>query len=303
MATHYATQAELLTLVHLAPPADAKAAARRASLLSYLIAPSPGHFNQGNPALANHAISKRACLEGLRGITIQTEAQRTQCGADNMVPVYANGDPSSAKVCIDVFEYPNLACELPFVWGSPAEADLMCRAQGKRLCAQGEWNLACSADPSGGEKSLYAYGNELDLAICNTHTSKHMAEDGKTWICNTQNATTTWTTCATDTEPAGAFPKCRSRLGVFDQSGNVAEEMTRKDGDEVYTQLKGSAWFYQDVGREPGKPAFHPERESYPDTCNYDPRWHVEVLKNSQHVNYHLGFRCCKDVVPPPASQ
>jgi hypothetical protein len=88
---------------------------------------------------------------------------------------------------------------------------------------------------------------------------------------------------------------------VFDQHGNVAEEMFRKDGEAVWTQLKGSAWFYVDVGREPGKPAWHPERESYPDTCNYDPRWHVEELKKSLHVNYHLGFRCCKDVPKPPS--
>jgi formylglycine-generating enzyme len=34
-------------------------------------------------------------------------------------------------------------------------------------------------------------------------------------------------------------------------------------------------------------------RETYPDHCNYDPRWHVEPLEGSLHSNYHLGFRCC----------
>jgi hypothetical protein len=292
-AIHYTTQPDLLKLVWL-PPGEPSP--KRDLALAYLVAPAPGHFNQGNLAMAHHAISKAKCLEGLRGITLQTDEQRAVCGAPNMVPVYANGDPRSAKVCIDVFEFPNQACELPFVWGSPSEAETMCRIEGKRLCTQQEWSLACAADPQGKEKWPYAYGTKLDLAVCHTNEPKELAPDGKTWVCNVHDAQTTWNTCSTDTEPSGAFPKCRSRLGVFDQHGNVAEEMTRKEGDEVFTQLKGSAWFYVDVGREPGKPAWHPERESYPDTCNYDPRWHVEHLKESLHVNYHLGFRCCKDV-------
>jgi hypothetical protein len=46
-----------------------------------------------------------------------------------------------------------------------------------------------------------------------------------------------------------ADPRCRSRFGVFDQHGNVAEIMTRlepADG-EVKSQLKGSALFYVDA--------------------------------------------------------
>jgi sulfatase modifying factor 1 len=298
MDSHFETQADLLKLVWL-PDVDPRAIGRRDATLSYLVAPSPGHFNQGNRAMAHHAIGKRACLDGLRDVTIQTDEQRAICGgAPNMVPIYTNGDPSSAKVCIDVFEFPNRACELPFVWGSPSEAETMCRTEGKRLCSDKEWNVACAGDPEGKKKWAYAYGDKLDMTACHTREPKEVGPDGKTWVCNVHDAQSTWQTCSTDTEPSGSFPRCRSRLGVFDQHGNVAEEMTRAEGDVIYTQLKGSAWFYVDVGREPGKAAWHPERESYPDTCNYDPRWHVEVLKESLHVNYHLGFRCCKDVAP-----
>ena len=41
--------------------------------------------------------------------------------------------------------------------------------QGKRLCTQQEWSLACRSDPAGGADSTYAYGDELDLARCNTN--------------------------------------------------------------------------------------------------------------------------------------
>jgi sulfatase-modifying factor enzyme 1 len=297
MATHFMSQAELLHLVPLPPAADDRASTRRDSLLAYLVAPIAGHFNDGNRALAHHEISRAKCLAGLKGETLQTDEQRAICkDEDYMVPVYANGNPRSAKVCIDQFEFPNAPCELPFVWGSPSEADALCRVQGKRLCTQQEWSLACSADPKGKAKRTYAYGDKLDLAICNTSIPHEMGPDGKMWRCYVHDATTTWNTCSTDTEPAGAFPRCRSRLGVFDQHGNVAEMMTREEGGEIFTQLKGSAFFYIDVAREPGKTPLHPERESYPDNCGYDPRWHVEKLAEALHSNYHLGFRCCKEL-------
>jgi sulfatase modifying factor 1 len=297
MAGHAMTQPDLLRLITLAPPPDDRAAARRDSLLAYLIAPTPGHFNQGNKAIAHHAISRARCLDGLKDVVVQTDEQRAICkGEPYMVPVYANGDPQSAKVCIDQFEFPNRPCELPFVWGSPSEAETMCRVEGKRLCTQQEWSLSCTADPEGKQKWSYAYGDKLDLTVCHTNEPHETGPDGKAWKCWVRDATTTWNTCSTDTEPSGSFPRCRSRLGVYDQHGNVAEMMTRAEDSEIYTQLKGSAFFYVDVAREPGKAALHPERESYPDTCAYDPRWHVEKLKESLHCNYHLGFRCCKQL-------
>jgi hypothetical protein len=296
MAIHFMDQGDLLRLVWLPPATSDRASLKRDQLLSYLVAPAPGHFNQGNKELSHHRVSREACLEGLKDVVLQTDAQRAQCNAVNMVPVYTNGDPKSAKACIDVFEFPNVACELPFVWGSPAEAETMCELQGKRLCAQSEWNAACSADPQGKGKWPYAYGDKLDLAICATNTPHELGADGKAWRCSAHDAKSAWNTCSTDTEPVGAFPKCRSRLGVYDQHGNVAEEMTRAEDGEILTQLKGSAFFFVDVAREPGKAPLHPERESYVDTCAFDPRWHVEKLKESQHVNYHLGFRCCKSL-------
>jgi hypothetical protein len=36
----------------------------------------------------------------------------------------------------------------------------------------------------------------------------------------------------------------------------------------------------------------------YKDHCRFDPRWHVDPINASWHANYHLGARCCRDVVP-----
>jgi len=164
--------------------------------------------------------------------------------------------------------------------------------EGKRLCHQEEWMLACQGDPEGGKDWAFAYGDAQDFSVCNTNKPGATYSPG----CDGDSAASAFKTCGTNTEPSGAFPRCRSRFGVFDLHGNVAEIMTRLDADgRWYSQLKGSAFFYVDVARGPDEPQ-KPGRETYPDQCSYDPRWHVEPMTDAWHVNYHLGFRCCKTV-------
>mgnify|MGYP000890521558 FL=1 len=106
------------------------------------------------------------------GIVQQTEAQRRLCkGHDYMVPLHPPGRPEDATACIDIFEFPNRPCELPFVWISPVQAGIVCELQGKRLCTQQEWTTACAGDAAGGPDRNYAYGDKLDLGVCNTNKS------------------------------------------------------------------------------------------------------------------------------------
>jgi hypothetical protein len=247
MANHHDTRDELLALFTIKDftEAEKKRILPDVFLRNAFGPDGPGKMNQGNKAIARHTISKEQCLAGLKDIVIQTPEQREKCGADNMVPVWIKGkDP---WFCIDVFEFPNKPCELPFVWTPPTYAKKVCELQGKRLCAQTEWNIACRGDPNGGDDQKYAYGDKVDIEICHTNLRHRTA-------CNAHDAKKAFETCTTDTEPSGSFPKCRSRFGVFDQHGNVAEVMMRREGDQVVTQLKGSAWFYNELVREPGEP-------------------------------------------------
>ena len=313
MALHQQSREGLLALFTIQAYSDKDLAKLRPDLfLNHNFGPSPSRMSQGNKSFAHHEIGKRACLEGLSDVVLQTEGQRERCGAANMVPIFNGGDEKSATTCVDVFEFPNQACELPIVWAPPTHAATLCALQGKRLCTQAEWQLACRGDPAGGPDRRYAYGETLDLSVCNT-LKKRVGR------CNPRTAELAYESCGTDTEPSGAFPQCHSRFGVYDQHGNVAEIMTRKekkespgDKDRIVTQLKGSAFFYSEVSRytEPEyakaladkEPLPRPsgDRETYPDHCNYDPRWHVEPIEAAWHVNYHLGFRCCKTVAPAP---
>ncbi len=287
---HQTTREGLLSLFTIQKPSDPTATA---FLDSTFGVDGPRKMNQGNKAIARHTIDKEKCLAGLRAnnIVVQTPEQKAKCGGfENMVPVWTKGkDPA---YCIDVFEFPNKTCELPMVWTPPTWAKKVCELQGKRLCSDLEWNQACRGDPEGGPDQRYAYGDRLDLEVCNTNLAHRTA-------CNPRGSSTAWGTCATDTEPSGSFPKCRSRFGVFDQHGNVAEVMTRREGNQVVTQLKGSAWFYVELAKEPDQPTPKTtmnKEGAYPDHCNFDPRWHVEPIDQAGHINYHLGFRCCRSL-------
>jgi hypothetical protein len=84
-----------------------------------------------------------------------------------------------------------------------------------------------------------------------------------------------------------------SPFGVYDQHGNAAEHMSlplaprelARDHAYGWTEMKGS-WF------------IFASYEAHEDDCRWRaPNWHgSRVLDASSHSNYHLGFRCCKDI-------
>jgi len=95
--------------------------------------------------------------------------------------------------CIDRHEFPG-AGQMPRVNVDLEEARAACSARGKRLCNRTEWRFAC-----GGR---YPYGRTYDPAACNT-----VSDDGM----------------PRSVVATGSNPACRSRWGVFDMVGNVAE--------------------------------------------------------------------------------
>ena len=84
-------------------------------------------------------------------------------------------------------------------------------------------------------------------------------------------------------------------MQVYDLNGNAAEhmnlplnesEMASRGSRELgYTEMKGS-WFLFDTYR------------AHEDWCRWRaPYWHgSRVMDEHSHSNYHLSFRCCKDL-------
>lgn len=263
-------------------------------------------LGQGNPAISRHPMSRAECQRIRSADTaFAPPPGSSACGAPNMAPLY---DPSvgqtaeSAPVCIDQYEFPNIPCEYPVVHVRAREAALLCRAVGKRICDAHEWEGACAgqlhearADYEWGRprkeatwhhnvqrQKVWSYGAHKDHALCATGSERTPGCPGGGWGA-----------CGSNTYPAGAFPACKSSLGVFDMHGNVAEHMNipiipeqlASRGASGFTEMKGS-WF-----------AFA-TAEVHEDDCRWRaPDWHgTKLMSENSHENYHLGFRCCKDV-------
>ena len=271
---------------------DPKTAARILELLS-----SSKMSGQGNPETTTHPISRAECVEKRRNLPDERERV---CGAAFMVPIYdpATERKDQAKVCIDRYEFPGLPCEYPATWITANNASALCKSLGKRLCDAHEWEGACAGSlrpieeeydfklpresMSGVHNSKrkigWAYGAKKDHKKCGTDSTKSKECSASGWKCGS------------NTYPAGSFPECKSSFGVYDQHGNAAEHMLLplkpedlgSKGGRGVAEMKGSWFIFQ-------------KHEAHKDDCRWRaPSWHDEEGLN--HANYHLSFRCCKDI-------
>lgn len=277
-----------------------------------------GFVGQGNPAITVHPQTPEQChaTGQAAAVAAQAPAFVRICGAPYMAPLYdpKTQTPDEARVCIDQFEFPDIPCAYPVVWVRAREAAQVCEVMGKRLCDAHEWEGACegSLQPPDYRFDL-ARGVAPDEAVRRMRAAHNKAKaTDKRWsygphyksgVCATASRKSAgcqgggWNACGSNTYPAGAFPACRSPLGVYDLHGNAAEHMNlplsesqmagRASQTLGYTEMKGS-WFVFD--------SFH----AHEDWCRWRaPFWHgSRVLDTHSHANYHLGFRCCKTVPP-----
>lgn len=314
MAAQRAALIERLVSEHNLSPAQESA-------VRAIFARSPW-MGQGNPAITQHPMTPQQCTErvGTRFTAAEDSLARAVCGGPHMAPLYdpvAGQTAKDAETCIDRYEFPDIPCDYPVTWVRASEAAQLCSAMGKRLCDAHEWEGAC-------EGRLTAPDYRFDLAAGQTpaaavaamrkaHNLKYGAD--KRWsygdeyrkgVCgaaSTKSAQCTggdWALCGSNTYPAGAFPECRSALGVYDINGNAAEHMnlplapgqmsSAADTPMGVTEMKGS-WFIFD------------KIYAHEDWCRWRaPYWHGgRVMDARSHHNYHLGFRCCSTVKPAGA--
>ena len=260
-------------------------------------------LGQGNPKITRHPMTRAECLDIRK--TQKFRAGDAHCGAPNMVPVFdpaAGGSAENAKLCVDQYEYPNIACDYPVTWVKSDEAENLCKAQGKRLCDAHEWEGACAGalhtpeqDYTFGERRLqqeylhnkdreivWAYGKEKNHKLCATGSRK-----------SPKCYAPSWEECGSNTYPAGAFPECVSSFGVYDQHGNAAEHMNLplvaeelgSRGGTGENEMKGSWFIFEQLN-------------AHEDDCRWRAlAWHAgKLMADDAHRNYHLGFRCCKDL-------
>jgi formylglycine-generating enzyme required for sulfatase activity len=147
------------------------------------------------------------------------------------------------------------------------EAGAICARDGKRLCTEAEWTLACEGDDS----QPYPYGYERDAEACVIDLPSRPVDAGALAQRDGARARVEldrlW-----QGEASGERPRCRSPFGVYDMTGNVDEWTVSVVPGERPSILKGGYW-----GPVRGR-------------CRASTRAHDEDF-----VYYQQGFRCCSD--------
>ncbi|MFO0665718.1 MAG: SUMF1/EgtB/PvdO family nonheme iron enzyme [Polyangiaceae bacterium] len=174
------------------------------------------------------------------------------------------------RFCMDKYEYPNKVGEKPVVMKTWHEAVQSCKSEGKRLCRDSEWTLACE----GQERLPYPYGYERNAEACNID-KPHPAVDERAL---SNPATRDAEAARLDQRaPSGSYEACVSPYGVHDMAGNVDEWVINESHTPYQSGSKGGYW--------------GPVRTR----CRPMTVAHYEMFSF-----YQLGFRCCSDAQPKP---
>jgi len=179
------------------------------------------------------------------------------------------GKPVPLRFCIDEFEYPNVRGVKPEVAVSYIKARQLCAEQGKRLCTEREWTLACE----GPERLPYPTGRRRDENACNYDKPYRFPDNDAYANPRTRGAEI----ARLDQRVAsGEMAECVSAYGVHDMTGNVDE------------------WVYNEAGSQTERPYVSGLKGGYwgPVRNRCRP---MTVDHNAWHSGYQIGFRCCAD--------
>jgi formylglycine-generating enzyme len=261
------------------------------------------YFGQGNPDVSVHPMTRKQCRARRASSPTASDDLRI-CGSPNMVALFdpEHEDERRAKLCIDQFEFPDIPCEYPAVWVRASEASRICHLLDKRLCDAHEWEGACAGSLRPAAKEYESWVRRLNAELFHNQARERVwatgfKPDARTCATGARKSPgcvdVSWERCGTNSYPAGAFPRCVSPFGVYDLHGNLAEHMNLPLADDQLgshggsgeTEMKGSWFAFDDL---------HP----HPDDCRWRaPAWHATAIaSDASHYNYHLGFRCCRDL-------
>jgi hypothetical protein len=146
------------------------------------------------------------CQEGMAGLPAPAPP-----GSQKQDSAGEARDPGA--FCMDRYEFPNRPSGEPLVEKTWEEAEALCAKEGKRLCSEAEWELACG----GLQAQAFPY------------VGGYLASQ-----CNTQSLTI---------QLSGSNAGCRSPFGVIDLSGNVYEWTSTPWGAKYRDKVvKGGNW-------------------------------------------------------------
>jgi hypothetical protein len=269
-----------------------------------------------HPASA-HARRGRARLGG--SVSQVQESYRNRqyeriCGERYMVPLYdpATQSPSDATVCADMFEYPNIPMVYPVVWVRANEAAQLCAAEGKRMGDAHEWEGASAGqllppdypfdrvrgmsgsaggqhDPLVAQQPLrldpwHLFDRRLALGrLRHGQLQERVLQRRQLHRLRVEHLSGRLLPGVP--QPAGRLRHRRQRGRAHEPAASEDQMASRGSTTLGVTEMKGS-WFIWDTIRA------HEHWSRW-----RAPFWHgSRVMSEGSHRNYHLGFRCFRDI-------
>ncbi len=193
----------------------------------------------------------------------------THCYAYEPDITTLEGPVTKVHVCMDRFEAPNRRGAKPMVLQSHRSAKRWCAKQGKRMCHEREWELACE----GTEHRPLAYGWQVDRRLCNSARKwkpVNFEAFGRDFASAKKESLRLW-----QGSRSGRYRNCVSPFGIYDLMGNVEEWVDSRETRKHPGSLMGGFWAKPWTGCRGTNDAHGPT-----------------------FAFYETGFRCCKDPTP-----
>jgi formylglycine-generating enzyme required for sulfatase activity len=171
------------------------------------------------------------------------------------------GERVQMGYCIDKHEYTPPGSDVPANFQSFVSASKLCKAQGKRICTEAEWNFACEGE----EMRPYPYGWSREPKCNQDRDDLFTSNPMKRELADRRLPS-----------DGDKLSQCVSPFGVYNMVGNLDEPVLREEARFQYPYrngLKGGWWM---AGRNRCRPA---------------------TTKHDDHYNdIQVGARCCADV-------
>lgn len=155
------------------------------------------------------------------------------------------GQRVQKRFCVDKDEYTKKGETLPMTDASWTNAKETCEGEGKRLCLETEWELACEGE----QMNAYSIGQRRDSTKCNYDLGDLTDNKGKLRDYR---------------KPSAELTQCVSPFGVRNMTGNVDEWVMRdRTNGQWRSAMKGGWWM---AARNRCRPATTAHDEHYSGT-------------------------------------
>jgi hypothetical protein len=215
--------------------------------------------------------------------TYAPQNQKTICW-DFQEPTECIGTEEHRRYCIDQYEYPNKKDELPRVMVNFPQAQQLCADQGKRICTESEWTMACE-----GRATSLILTATTAIRRSATATSLRLSRSQE-GLLERSSGRPPRALASLQSVPSGSQPGCVSDYSVYDSAwqrrrargiGNVlgpqrlrqrhhrwtvARGVRNQCRPKIYTHSEGFAYYYLSLlrggRRAPDRSAFSQAAEA-----------------------------------------